>query len=125
MKNINIGDIYWMPAAKHLNKNSTDEKLVISKVGTKYIYTIKEKTNTEYQFTFESEGKLRLVNNMCSSTAYSEELWKKQKLIIELEELNKEIKLRFPQINSSTNFIEYHELISRMNEVTQRILDKD
>lgn len=85
----------------------------------------KEKTNTEYQFTFESEGKLRLVNNMCSSTAYSEELWKKQKLIIELEELNKEIKLRFPQINSSTNFIEYHELISRMNEVTQRILDKD
>ena len=112
MKNINIGDIYWMPARTYLDKKSTNTKLVITKVGKKFIYANKEGTNSEYKFTFECFGK-----------AYSEEIWKKQKLIIELDNLTKEFNQEFLQINDSTDFSKYQNLINEMNELSQRILN--
>ena len=51
MKNISVGDVYWMPAATHLNKRAKDEKVIVTKVGSKFIYANKE-TGTEYKFTF-------------------------------------------------------------------------
>jgi hypothetical protein len=125
MKNINKGDIYWMPSNKTMDKKSVDTKLVISKVGSKFIYAIREGSNSEYKFTFESEGVLDLVNNMVHNKAYSEELWKKQKLIIELDRLTQEFKQEFLQISNSTNFRKYQDLISKMNELSQRILEHD
>ena len=122
MKNISVGDIYWMPAATYLNKRAKDEKVIITKVGTKFIYAKKEATTTEYKFTFENEGQLKLVNNMCSSTAYSEELWEKQKLIIELNQLTQEFKISFLQVHSHTDFIKYGDMISRMKQITDVIL---
>lgn len=123
MKNISVGDVYWMPAATHLNKRAKDEKVIVTKVGSKFIYANKE-TGTEYKFTFESEGQLRLVNNMCSSTAYSEELWEKQKLIIELNQVMEEFRISFPQVSDRTDFTEYGNMVSRMKEITDVILKK-
>lgn len=122
MKNINIGDIYWMPARTYLDKKLTSTKLVITKVGKKFIYANKEGTKSEYKLTFESDGVLNLVNSMCSGKAYSEEIWKKQKLIIELDDLTKEFKQGFLQINDSTDFSKYQNLVNEMNELSQRIL---
>lgn len=121
MKNISVGDVYWMPAATHLNKRAKDEKVIVTKVGSKFIYANKE-TGTEYRFTFESEGQLRLVNNMCSSTAYSQELWEKQKLIIELNQVMEEFRISFPQVSDRTDFTEYGNMVSRMKEITDVIL---
>lgn len=123
MKNISVGDVYWMPAATHLNKRAKDEKVIVTKVGSKFIYANKE-TGTEYKFTFESEGQLRLVNNMCSSTAYSQELWEKQKLIIELNQVMEEFRISFPQVSDRTDFTEYGNMVSRMKEITDVILKK-
>lgn len=123
MKNISVGDVYWMPAATHLNKRAKDEKVIVTKVGSKFVYANKE-TGTEYKFTFESEGQLRLVNNMCSSTAYSQELWEKQKLIIELNQVMEEFRISFPQVSDRTDFTEYGNMVSRMKEITDVILKK-
>lgn len=123
--NINIGDIYWMPSKKFVDKKSVDTKLVISKVGSKYIYANREDSNTEYTFTFESEGVLNLVNNMVHNKAYSEELWKKQKLIIELDTLTQKFNQDFLQVNSSTDFRKYQDYLDKMNNLSQRILEHD
>lgn len=123
MKNINIGDIYWMPEEGYLDKKSTSTKLVITKIGKKFIYANKEGTKSEYRFTFESDGVLNLVNSMCSGKAYSEEIWKKQKLIIELDDLTKKFKQGFLQIDDSTDFSKYQNLVNEMNELSQRILE--
>lgn len=125
MKTINKGDIYWMPSNKAIDKKSVDTKLVISKVGSKFIYAIREGSDSEYKFTFESEGVLDLVNRIGHNKAYSEELWKKQKLIIELNNLTQKFKQEFLQINNSTNFSKYQDLVSKMNELSQRILAND
>ena len=122
MKKIQISDIYWMPACKSTNKKSTDEKLVITKVGIKFIYAKNERTDAGYKFTFESDGVLKLVNNMVSSKAYSEKLWEKQKLIIELDCITSEFKQEFLQINNSTDFKKYQELVNLMNRLSQEIL---
>jgi hypothetical protein len=37
LKKINIGDIYWMPSNKPIDKKSIDIKLIVTKVGTKFI----------------------------------------------------------------------------------------
>ena len=123
MKNINIGDIYWMPAQTYLSKKSTNTKLTITRVGTKFIYAVKEGTNSEYKFTFNSDGVLNLVSNMRSGKVYSEERWKKQKLIIELDHLTQKFKREFLQINDSVDFKKYQNLVNELNELSQRILN--
>ena len=65
-----------------------------------------------------------MVNNMCSSTAYSEELWEKQKLIIELNQVMEEFRISFPQVSDRTDFTEYGNMVSRMKEITDVILKK-
>ena len=125
MKKINVGDIYWMEADKYKtsNKDSRDVKLIITKVGTKFIYANKEGANSEYKFTFKCDGVLDLVNNICSGKAYHEELWVRQKLIIELDNLTQKFKREFLQINNSTDFRKYQELVNEMNDLSQRILN--
>jgi hypothetical protein len=123
LKKINIGDIYWMPSNKPIDKKSIDIKLIVTKVGTKFIYANNEDTNWEYKFTFKSDGVLDLVNNMCSGQAYSEEQWEKQKLIIKLDKLTQKFKQEFSQINNSTDFKKYQKLVSEMNELSQKILN--
>ena len=125
MKKINVGDIYWMEADKYKtsNKDSRDVKLIITKVGTKFIYANKEGANSEYKFTFKCDGVLDLVNNICSGKAYHEELWVRQKLIIELDNLTQKFKREFLQINNSTDFRKYQELVNEMNSLSQRILN--
>ncbi len=125
MKKINVGDIYWMEADKYKtsNKDSRDVKLIITKVGTKFIYANKEGANSEYKLTFKCDGVLDLVNNICSGKAYHEELWVRQKLIIELDNLTQKFKREFLQINNSTDFRKYQELVNEMNSLSQRILN--
>ena len=123
MNNIKLGDIYWMPASTYLNKRAKDTKVSISKIGSKFIYA--KSSTTEYKFTFESKGTLRLVNNMCSGKAYSEEQWEKQKLIIELNNLTQKFKQDFLQINNSTDFKKYQDLVRKMEDLSQRVLDHD
>ncbi|MFM6066998.1 MAG: hypothetical protein ACKPBB_09395 [Sphaerospermopsis kisseleviana] len=123
MRNIKVGDIYWMPAITYIDKKSKDTKLVISKVGSKFIYAVKESTGTECKFTADSEGVLRLVDAMSSNKAYSSELWNKQKLIIELNNLTQKFRQKFPQIDETTDFSKYHEYIAQMQNLAQRILE--
>ncbi|MFM6003291.1 MAG: hypothetical protein ACKPA7_07550, partial [Sphaerospermopsis kisseleviana] len=104
-------------------KKSKDTKLVISKVGSKFVYAVKEGTSTECKFTADSEGVLRLVDAMCSNKAYSLELWNKQKLIIELNNLTQQFRQKFPQLDETTDFSKYHEYIAQMQNLAQRILE--
>ena len=113
-----------MPASKYLDKKSVDTKLIVTKVGTKFIYAVKEGTQSEYKFTPESDSILTLVNNMVSSKAYSEDAWGRQKLIIELNQLTQEFKIKFLQINSCTDFMKYENMVSRMKEISEMIIEK-
>lgn len=124
MKNINIGDIYWMPRLGHIDKKSQDTKLIISRIGRKFIYAVKEGTNAEYTFTFESEGVLDLVNDMIHNKAYSEKQWEKQKLIRELNNLSQKFRMEFSHIQDSTDFEKYQEYLSEMHKLTQEILKR-
>ena len=121
--NINIGDIYWMPANKSIDKKSENKQLVITKVGSKYIYATKVGTNTEYQFTVQSDGILRLVNDMLHAVAYSQEKWEKQKLIIELDLLTQKFRQEFLQVNGTTDFKRYQMFVDKMNILSQQILE--
>ena len=121
--NINIRDIYWMPANKSIDKKSENKQLVITKVGSKYVYATKVGTNTEYQFTVQSDGILRLVNDMLHAVAYSEEKWEKQKLIIELDLLTQKFRQEFLQVNGSTDFKRYQMFVDTMNILSQQILE--
>jgi hypothetical protein len=121
--NINIGDIYWMPSNKSIDKKSENKQLVITKVGSKYIYATKVGTNTEYQFTVQSDGILRLVNDMLHAVAYSEEKWEKQKLIIELDLLTQKFRQEFLQVNGTTDFKRYQMFVDTMNILSQQILE--
>lgn len=121
--NINIGDIYWMPANKRIDKKSENKKLVITKVGSKYVYAKKIGTDIEYQFTVQSNNTLRLVNDTVNTSAYSEEKWKKQKLIIELDLLTQEFRQEFLQINGSTDIKKYQMFVDKMNILSQQILE--
>lgn len=123
MRDIKIGDIYWMPAITYIDKKSKDTKLVVSKVGSKFIYAVKEGTHTECKFTPESDGVLRLVDAMSSNKAYSSELWNRQKLIFELDNLTQKFRQKFSQIDDTTNFKKYHEYIAQMQDLSQRILE--
>jgi hypothetical protein len=125
MKNINIGDIYWMPALTHIDKKSVDKKLTITKIGTKYIYAKGVNNRTDYQFTVNSDGTLRLVNELVSNTAYPEFMWEKQKSIIELNKLTQKFKKEFTQINELTNFSQYQNYLNDMQRLNQRILEYD
>ena len=121
--NINIGDIYWMPANKSIDKKSKNKQLVITKVGSKYIYATKVGTNTEYQFIVQSDGILRLVNDMLHAVAYSEKKWEKQKLIIELDLLTQKFRQEFLQVNGTTDFKRYQMFVDMMNILSQQILE--
>ena len=121
--NINIRDIYWMPANKSIDKKSENKQLVITKVGSKYIYAARVGTNTEYQFTVQSDGILRLVNDMLHAVAYSEEKWEKQKLIIELDLLTQKFRQEFLQVNGTTDFKRYQMFVDKMNILSQQILE--
>jgi len=121
--NINLGDIYWMPASKSIDKKSENKQLIISKVGSKYVYATNVESDTEYQFTVESNGILKLVNNMVSNFAYSEEKWEKQKLIIELDLLTQKFRQEFLQVNGSTDFKRYQMFVDKMNILSQQILE--
>ena len=121
--NINIGDIYWMPSNKSIDKKSENKQLVITKVGSKYIYATKVGTNTEYQFTVQSDGILRLVNDMLHAVAYSQEKWEKQKLIIELDLLTQKFRQEFMQVNGTTDFKRYQMFVDKMNILSQQILE--
>ena len=125
MKNINIGDIYWMPRLGHIDKKSQDTKLVISRIGRKFIYAVKEEgSKAEYTFTFESEGVLDLVNDMVQNKAYSEKQWEKQKLIRELNNLSQKFRMEFSHIQDSTDFEKCREYLSEMHKLTQEILKR-
>ena len=121
--NINLEDIYWMPASKSIDKKSKNKQLIISKVGSKYVYATNVESDTEYQFTVESNGILKLVNNMVSNFAYSEEKWEKQKLIIELDLLTQKFRQEFLQVNGSTDFKRYQMFVDKMNILSQQILE--
>jgi hypothetical protein len=121
--NINLEDIYWMPASKSIDKKSENKQLIISKVGSKYVYATNVESDTEYQFTVESNGILKLVNNMVSNFAYSEEKWEKQKLIIELDLLTQKFRQEFLQVNGSTDFKRYQMFVDKMNILSQQILE--
>ncbi len=121
--NINLEDIYWMPASKSIDKKSENKQLIISKVGSKYVYATNAGKDTEYQFTVESKGILKLVNNMVSNFAYSEEKWEKQKLIIELDLLTQKFRQEFLQVNGSTDFKRYQMFVDKMNILSQQILE--
>jgi hypothetical protein len=121
--NINIGDIYWMPANKSIDKKSKNKKLVITKVGSKYVYATNVGTNTEYKFTVQSDGILRLVNDMLHAVAYSQEKWEKQKLIIELDLLTQKFRQEFLQVNGTTDFKRYQMFVATMNILSQQILE--
>lgn len=125
MKNINIGDIYWMPRLGHIDKKSQDTKLVVSKIGRKFIYAVKEEgSKAEYTFTFESEGVLDLVNDMVQNKAYSEKQWEKQKLIRELNNLSQKFRMEFSHIQNSTDFNKCQEYLSEMHKLAQEILKR-
>lgn len=47
----------------------------------------------------------------------------RQKLIIELDNLTQKFKREFLQINNSTDFRKYQELVNEMNDLSQRILN--
>ena len=121
--NINLEDIYWMPASKSIDKKSENKQLIISKVGSKYVYATNVESDTEYQFTVESNGILKLVNNMVSNFAYSEEKWEKQKLIIELDLLTQKFRQEFMQVNGATDFKRYQMFVDTMNILSQQILE--
>jgi hypothetical protein len=112
-----------MPANKSIDKKSENKQLVITKVGSKYIYATKVGTNTEYQFTVQSDGILRLVNDMLHAVAYSQEKWEKQKLIIELDLLTQKFRQEFLQVNGSTDFKRYQMFVDKMNILSQQILE--
>lgn len=125
MKNIKVGDIYWMPRLRHIDKKSQDTKLVISRIGRKFIYAVKEEgSKTEYTFTFESEGVLDLVNDIIHNKAYSEKQWEKQKLIRELDNLSQKFRMEFSHIQDSTDFEKCQEYLSEMNRISKEILKK-
>lgn len=125
MKNIKVGDIYWMPRLGHIDKKSQDTKLVISRIGRKFIYAVKEEgSKAEYTFTFESEGVLDLVNDMVQNKAYSEKQWEKQKLIRELNNLSQKFRTEFSHIQDSTDFEKCREYLSEMHKLTQEILKR-
>lgn len=124
MKNIKVGDIYWMPRLGYIDKKSQDTKLIISRIGRKFIYAVKEDTSAEYTFTFESEGVLDLVNDIIHNKAYSERQWEKQKLIRELDNLSQKFRIEFSHIQNSTDFNKCQEYLSQMHKLTQEIVRK-
>lgn len=125
MKNIKVGDIYWMPRLGYIDKKSQDTKLIISRIGRKFIYAVREEgSKTEYTFTFESEGVLDLVNDMIQNKAYSEKQWEKQKLIRELNNLSQRFRMEFSHIQNSTDFNKCQEYLSEMHKLAQEILKR-
>ena len=70
------------------------------------------------------EDNFKFINSLLKykGTAYSEELWEKQKLIIELNQLTQEFKISFLQVDSHTDFIKYGDMVSRMKKITDVIL---
>ena len=113
-----------MPRLGYIDKKSQDTKLIISRIGRKFIYAVKEDTSAEYTFTFESEGVLDLVNDIIHNKAYSERQWEKQKLIRELDNLSQKFRIEFSHIQNSTDFNKCQEYLSQMHKLTQEIVRK-